>query len=80
MKKSISPLFDSKKLNNIQNIFGGTCGSNGNPDQVDTGATANGTYDKETTTKTGSCDASNTGFVGGNGEQDNPDNPYCPPR
>jgi hypothetical protein len=70
--KSIAQLFDSKKINNSQHISGGALGSMGSTTQTDTGATTSGTYDVETTNKVGGCDSSHTGFVGSNGEKDNP--------
>jgi hypothetical protein len=73
--KSISKLFDSKKINNCQHINGGANGSMGSTTQTDTGLTSSGTYDVETTNKAGGCDSSHTGFAGGNGEKDNPVNP-----
>ena len=79
MKKSILNLFDSKKINSTETIFGGLAGSKNSTTQVDTGATSNGTYDKETDAKGGGCDSSNTGFVGTtNGQKDNPNEIISP--
>lgn len=72
MKKSISNLFDSKKINATESICGGLAGSKNHPTDTDTGVTSNNTYDKETTPNGGGCDTSNTGWVGENGEKDNP--------
>ena len=68
--KSISKLFDSKKINNCQHISGGLVGSMGT--NTDTGLTTAGTYDKETTSKAGGCDSTHTGWAGSTGEDDNP--------
>lgn len=71
-KKSISRLFDSKKINSGQYIIGGTFTDTSINGNLDTGLTANGTYDRETTTTSGTCDAQNTGYAGTpKGELDN---------
>ncbi|GEM_PF-6367946 len=62
--KSISKLFNSNKLNSINQIVGGLSGTGASGSDTVNGSN----YDVDTTSSSGGCDGKNTGFS----DSDNP--------